>query len=775
MVFLTGIFFSGSADAQSGSVVTGSLAERITSLSVPYAYVSLYRIADSSLARMVVSDTTGRFELPNIGPGDYQLRINVLGYNPVKKEISISGGKACETGVIFLEEYSVNPGEAVVAADKIKAKSEPDRTTYFITEKIAATSISGTDVLRSIPGVQIDLMHNISLEGSSNIMFLVNGMERDRNYISQIDPAQIEKIEITTIPPSKYDSGITGVISIILKKERKAGISGQVHAEVPVFSSVMYLQPAFSFNYGRNKFNLFTSYSGELIYANLDESVDRTVYTGGNKSEYSSDKLVRQKYWSHRLDYGFDYFINKKNQLNFYAFYNPYSRELDGNASMHQTGEANYEWEARKEDSDINRSNFHSLYFRHNFNERGDNLTFDLSNFNLNAETTVAYYPVTGAGAEPLINNVKPNQNSSSLKIDLNVSPFKRLSFNAGLKVKLTTMKDAASAEFRYNEHIYAAYGGLSYRKGNLDLGMGIRVENSLSESGSSLSNKNLSALPYASISYRPCSAQNLQLSFSQSLTRPNINQLNPYAIVDDPFTVQQGNPELYPEIRSMISLEHSIRFRNNYLSTRLFYNRVSDAIGNYSFINDTSAFETRVYNLGSVNQYGIQLSGAVQPWKIFTFNPWVRVYGNDTRGNEKAQKAGIADRKQLVLESGLSAILTFRHDLALSFSLQYSSPENNIQDNHFSDVFYLLSIDKTFRQKFKAGIATGLPFTRNFTYQGSETRGIDFHNIYKGQIIMPGYPMVWFRFSYEFNSGKKRDKIERTREEADVTPKKGF
>jgi hypothetical protein len=114
------------------------------------------------------------------------------------------------------------------------------------------------------------------------------------------------------------------------------------------------------------------------------------------------------------------------------------------------------------------------------------------------------------------------------------------------------------------------------------------------------------------------------------------------------------------------------------------------------------------------------------------------------------------------------------KHDLAFSLSFQYASPKNNIQGNSFSDALYLLSVEKTLKQKIKIGITSGLPFAKSFTYQGSEISDGNFYSHNEGNIKMSTFP-IWFKLSYQIKSGKNRDKINRAKEEIDNLPKKGF
>ncbi len=78
------------------------------------------------------------------------------------------------------------------------------------------------------------------------------------------------------------------------------------------------------------------------------------------------------------------------------------------------------------------------------------------------------------------------------------------------------------------------------------------------------------------------------------------------------------------------------------------------------------------------------------------------------------------------------------------------------------------------FKNKFKVGALTALPFTRNFIYQASEIKATDFSSHYEGHLRLSAFPL-WLRISYQLNSGAKRKKIERSKEEIDQQIKSGF
>jgi outer membrane receptor protein involved in Fe transport len=773
MLLTVAIVSSNVVYAQEIQSITGKLIEEKSNQAVSFATVVLIKASDSKIAGGSMSDENGVFSISPVNSDNYILKVSNIGYKPVTRNIEVINSGVTDAGILLLQDTSIMLKELVIVGERIKAKSESDRTTYNVTKKMLDVSNTGTDVLKLIPGVQIDLMQNVSLEGSPDILIFVDGKERDKSFISQLNPNQIDRIEVISAPPSNYDGNVTGAINIVLKKDRDSGISGHILAEIPVSSSLVYVFPSYSLNLGFKKLNLYTSYNGELTYLDLHESTKRNVWNENDSNELSLNQDLRQKDWSHRFHYGLDYFLSDKDQLNFYGYYNPYSRELDGDVYSRMSGTNNDSLKSVKDDTDLNTSTFYSLYYKHTFDKKGSEITADISNHFLTAENRTDY--LYSGPDENIISKeyaVKPKQNAFSLRIDYKTIFLDKFIFSTGVKAKLQKSQDRYN-EFEYNENIYAIYSNIAYKQEKIDLSIGLRTEKSVSELKDAFINLFLSFLPSATVRYKLTSKQNIQASFNHTIKRPNIYQLNPYTSLSDPYTVSKGNPFLKPELLSSLYLEHSVQLNGNYLASRLFFNRTTNHITNLMFINNTSTFETQVQNLGSVNQLGLQFSGTLKI-AFATFNPYIKIYGLQTSGNNIAKYYSIRNKNSMGLESGLSAIVSFKHDIACSLTLQYNSAKYDIQGSSYSDVLYFLSVEKTFKQKIKLGIVTAMPFTRSFTYNGSKISDGNFQNTYEGNVIMPAIPF-WFKLGFQFNSGKSRSKISREKDEIDNPQKKGF
>ena len=234
------------------------------------------------------------------------------------------------------------------------------------------------------------------------------------------------------------------------------------------------------------------------------------------------------------------------------------------------------------------------------------------------------------------------------------------------------------------------------------------------------------------------------------------------------------GNPDLRPEFQQNLSVDYSNNIGNNYISFKLFYKDRTNAINHYTFINDTGIIETRVANLGNIHELGIQMSGALKIQKAIAINPYIKLSEILTSPDNLAGQYDIVKRHRIAFESGLSAIVTFKYDIVASLQFQYMSPKIDIQSLFFSDALYFISVEKSFSQKFKIGITSALPFTKLFTYEGTEIKGMNFYSRSEGDVRLSAVP-VWLKFTYQFNSGEAIHKLNRTSEDVDNMPKKGF
>ncbi len=752
--------------------IKGTVVEKQSNQPVAYANIAVFDESGSQLLGGVAGNHAGEFALPGINCGTCLIKISAIGYQTFSEEIVLPNGRSLDLGVIRLNSKEVTLGDVSVVAGRIRATTAENKTTFYISKTMQSASNTGTDVLKLIPGIHLDLQQNISLEGSQNILILVNGRERSRSFISQLHAGKIDKIEIMSSPSSSYDGDVSGVINIITARELETGIDGHIYAELPTADSDVFLFPTYSLNYGTGKVNLFTSYNGEMLYFNIRETSRREIFQNEVTEIITSNQQVRQKNWSHRLHYGLDLFLKEKNQLSFYGYFNPYSHEHDGNAEMMVNGSQNSQWFAGKEDDDTNKSLYNSLYYKHLFNETNNELIVDISHYHMNAENITTYTNEETGYLQ--INQQNPEQNRIRARIDHVIRLHERMKLRTGFQGRLHFMRNKGQEEFSYSEQTYGGYGSLNYISSKLQLTAGLRFEyyKTGADNGSKYSGGAL--LPEGSVNFKTGTASGIRLSYRRGITCPGIYQLNPARQSDDPYTVNSGNPDLRPGFRSNLALEYSIRPGNKHLSSRLFYDKLTDAIHNLTKINENGIFETRSYNLGDIHQFGIQFTGSMSLTKNGGITFYLKLYDIHSRPGDPALQENIGERHRSTTETGFSAYSNFGRGFSASGTCQYASPMNQIQGHTFSDALYRLSLEKSFGRGLKAGFTGVLPFAGKFTYRGDEITSPEFNYYSKGVIDMSALPIL-IKVSYHFQSGIKLNKTDHTREVVDTHKRKGF
>lgn len=756
--------------------VTGKLQDSQSSEPLIFATIAVRIRTNETFLTGGSADSEGNFKIASLKKEIYSVEISALGYEKLTIQVDLKADT--DLGNILLQPKTAVLEEIIIAGERVKAKKDPDRTIYFMNEIIYQASNTGTDMLGYIPGIKIDLMKNISINGNTNIKILVDGKERDKNFLDQLDPERIDRVEIINSPGTRYDATISGVVNIILKEKAGRGFNGHIFAEVPVLRSIIYSFPGYSINYSSGKLDLFTSYTGEFSYFDIVESDSREINNESGFSEVKAKQFVRQKDWSHIFHLGADYKLNKNNQFSFYSYINPFSREFDGNAEYRSAGYqyGNKNLNYLRNDNDRNVSSLHSVWFRHGFDEPGSELTIDMSYSTLRASNGTNY---TYDGLpDELIGNfsslVKPFQNSVSIRLDYTRPFSEKLKVDAGLKVRLQKMNDRQTEGFDYFENVIAGYGIIAYTIPDYTFIAGLRSENSEAGLKNSSDFSHFNILPQLSLTRKFTNRQTLELSYSSTLYRPDIYELNPNAGFSDPFSVSLGNPGLKSEITHKLKLGWSKTTGDNFITPGIFYEAERNSVNRYSEVMNNGLIENHVANLGSIRKIGAQFSGSFKVLRIITLNQWLRVYNMNTAGNDIAKLKNIPARHRNVVETSISAIAAFRHDIALSLQFQYSSPVIEMQSDYFSDPLWMISVEKSFLKKFKAGVVTALPFTGSFTYHGNNTSTGSLSIYSEGSLQLPVFP-VWFRLRYQFNAGEKGLRNIQKREDIINGLKKGF
>ena len=233
LLFLLLLFGIVVANGQTGRI-TGIVTDQISNDRIPFASVSLVS-ENSSTQTGTVSKGDGSFVLDNVGYGKYKMVLYFMGYRTdtiYKVEINKQISKL-NLGTISLKPISINVQEVQVQANAKTNMNKIDRQTYRAADFATAKGGTATDLLSKLPSVSVDPDGSVSVRGTTDFVVYLNGKPTQMDpsaLLGQISGAQIENVEIISIPTAKFDSqGKGGIININTKRTGAEGLSVSVN------------------------------------------------------------------------------------------------------------------------------------------------------------------------------------------------------------------------------------------------------------------------------------------------------------------------------------------------------------------------------------------------------------------------------------------------------------------------------------------------------------------------------------------------------------------
>lgn len=202
LLMLLMILFSPMAFAQqSGVNVTGSVVEQGSDTPIEQATVRLLNVKDSAMVRGMVSARNGSFTLKNVKKGSYLLHITFIGYDPLYQPLQITGKKnPVNVGKLELSDGAIELGEAVVIGKAPEVTVRNDTVEYNADSyKVTEGSVL-EDLLKKMPGVEVDSEGKITVNGKEVKKVMVDGKEffsDDPKVASKNLPAKmIDKLQV---------------------------------------------------------------------------------------------------------------------------------------------------------------------------------------------------------------------------------------------------------------------------------------------------------------------------------------------------------------------------------------------------------------------------------------------------------------------------------------------------------------------------------------------------------------------------------------------------
>jgi iron complex outermembrane recepter protein len=585
-------------------------------LSAGFASVALYETKDSNLVKVTVSNEAGVFQFTQLQAGNFFLKTSFVGYGDlVRTAIEVKDGQVVDMGELKFAAGGIELKEAVVTANRRMIEVKPDRTVFNVEGTINATGTNGLQLLRKAPGVQVDNNDNIVVLGRSGVLVYIDGKRLPlsgqdlSNYLSNLQAAQIDRIDIITNPGAKYEAeGNAGIIDIRLKRDKNFGANGSVNGS---FSHGFHAQGNVqaSGSYRNKSVSLF----GTLGHSR-GKYMDLMVFNS-TQNDFSLAERVYQNNLNQGSDirFGSDFFIGKKHTVGFLV--SAAQGAADERASnriaiapqtmpsridsvlisnnVNESGRGNqaYNINYRFDNSKSRTINFDLDYGKYTRDERRDqpNRYFDATETNLLTErlsffdtpSDIEIYTAKADYEEKLLGG----QLGFGSKLSKVVSDNTFLFFNIkdGKKIR----NDQGSNTFLYDENVYAGYVSYARELNKMwNLSAGLRAEKTdasgdLTTFDTTLQEPTvllnyLSWFPSAGLTYAKNPLHQWAINYGRRINRPDYNVLNPFNNRLSELSYEKGNPFLKPEIVNNFELGYTLFYAFNF---KLAYSVTDDQI----------------------------------------------------------------------------------------------------------------------------------------------------------------------------------------------------
>jgi outer membrane receptor protein involved in Fe transport len=647
LLFITLIFNSGNLSAQKlkSGTVTGAVIEKISGNSLEFATIVIKAKNDSTIFQGTVTDKNGKFKINDIPFGDYKLTASFIGFeNSITPLFSINASHLnINLGTLQIAGSTSSLEEVVVKSERSTFVNTIDRKIFNVGKDLTSKTGSVSDLMQNIPSVTVDIDGVVSLRGSSSVMILINGkpsalMGANRAAVLQQMPAStIERIEVITNPSAKYKpDGTSGIINIVLKKNKLPGFNGSVTANSGNYNRY---NANILGNYNPGKLNIAASYSirqDDRIRLTNDSRA-RTDTITGNKSYIRQNSNDHSRPLSNIVTSSVDYKINDRNSIGISGSFN-YRDFKRNQENMNQTLDNSLvltkDYDRLNRGSQYEKDLEFGATANHTFAKEGHELNIDFVGSTSKEQENNHYsnhyrFPSIDPSFDNTIIIQADKESQTTLEYINPLSETAKIEAGYVFEYQYSDMNFSGEAlnpvtnqwekdilktnQFIYSTDIHVLYGTFEKELGRLGFLVGFRAEEAIVNThqvttDTKINNNYFRLYPSLHLSYKLSENHELQLNYSHRISRPEGEQLNPFPEYQDPYNLREGNPNLKPA--DIHSFETGYQYKNKnvtFLSTvyyRYLYNGMTSIT---RYINDTVLLTTSE-NLSKSQSIGLEL-----------------------------------------------------------------------------------------------------------------------------------------------------------------------
>ena len=717
-LFLTLLFSAYINSQENNLTISGKIIDSDFNTPLEYATISIYDSKKQNLINGVISDNSGFFSI-ELTKGLYDLKIEYISFETKTLE-KIDVQNSIDLGIISLSINENLLDEIEVIGEKTEIEIKLDKTVYNIGKDLTLKGSSVSDVLDNLPSLEVDIDGNVSLRGNQSVRILINGKPSglvgisSNDALKQFPSESVEKVEVITSPSARYNAeGTAGIINIVLRKNKLAGLNGSASLNlgdprrVGISTNLNFRTKKISLfgNIGDNSTKYINGFKNETEYFTGREKNNFLYENGERNSERNSN------YYNGGIEYFFD------EKTSFVAsFVNNSSDGLTNTSNLiDQTFDNINSLSERLEDeNEIDENKEFSFNFSKKFNDNGHELTID---YQKEKSFEIESSSILNSKLKPIYERylsekitTDENQNSELYKIDYVLPIGEEGQFEAGFrrsnqhqKIDYLVEKEDnlgnyisdnnLSNTLLYNEKVNAYYTQYGNKKNNFSFLLGLRFEESITNvtqvvNGDNTKKKYNDLFPTLNLALELKEDETITLGYNRRIRRARSYFINPFPSRSSITNIFQGNPNIEPTYSNGIDLGYLKRFSQTTINGSIYFRK---STGEFTFITESTGESVLVngnlvpvirrtpINLASNSQTGVEFNVNYTQSKLWRVRGNINFFESDLKGEYNGV---VYDSKNFSWSGGLNNYLKIFSSVDWQTSLSYRAPQKTAVSN---------------------------------------------------------------------------------------------
>jgi ferric enterobactin receptor len=598
--------------------VKGKIVDSLSKSGAGWATIFIRNQVDETISSCV-SDSTGSFLLTGIPKGDYNLQVISVGYAnkviPLKLQDTL--GPHVDLGTLSINIGAKQLKEVEVRGSKPLVKQEIDRLVYDVQADPDSRGSNVLEMMRKVPFVSLDADQNILLKNNASFKIFINDkpsgmLEHNAKEVLRSMPAStIEKIQVITNPPAKYDAeGFAGIINIITSKQPSDGYKGTLNLNENFPAGGPGMGASISFKASKLMVSVFsggslskTPVTANFLFRNTSGKNPTVLNQQGNRRSKSSTG-----YLGADLSYEISNVQLISTQINVSARKN--SEFAFQQSALTTASELLQSYQLQNDYNNPSNNIDLTLNYQIGSNvkkERAFTFSYRYANYEDNSHNTLKFTERSNYPYSDFFQENQASANEHTFQVDY-IDKFNKWGLESGAKTILRNNSSYynyhanVSNDFSLSQNVLSAYTSLALTNKNWGLKGGVRAEQTLV--GGDASQDYLHIVPSIALGLQLKRNNNFNAGFSQRLRRPGINRLNPFVDRSNPNIESSGNAALRPSVINNINLgyNHNGRFSVNIGLGYSFFNNLDFRI--YTYDPATAVTKSTYANIGKGNAF---------------------------------------------------------------------------------------------------------------------------------------------------------------------------